>query len=146
MLPTSTWPKIHLPADRYFGPDPEQKRIALDLYESVASVPLLCPHGHVDPRIFADPSYTFGNPTEMLVTPDHYVHRMLYSQGIPVEALGLPRRDGSPADIDPRKVWQTFADNFHLFRSTPSGLWLNHELVSVFGVEYRLSGESAQYI
>jgi glucuronate isomerase len=144
--PTSTWPRIHLPADRYFSPDPQQKRIAQDLHESVAGLPLICPHGHVDPRIFADPNYTFGNPTELLVTPDHYVHRMLYSQGIPVEALGLPRRDGSPADIDPRKVWQTFADNFHLFRATPSGLWLNHELVSVFGVDYRLSGETAQYI
>jgi glucuronate isomerase len=142
----STWPRIHLPADRYFGPDPQQKHVALGLYEGVAGLPLLCPHGHVDPRIFADPNYTFGNPTELLVTPDHYVFRLLYSQGIPVEALGLPRRDGARVDTDPRKVWQTFADNFHLFRATPSGLWLTHELASLFGVEYRLRGDSAQYI
>ncbi len=142
----STWPKVHLPADRYLGPDRQQKRIAQDLYESVASLPLLCPHGHVDPAIFADPDYHFANPTELLVTSDHYVFRLLYSQGIPLERLGKPRRDGGPVETDPRKVWQVFAENFHLFRATPSGLWLTNELFSVFGVEYRLTGESGQYI
>jgi glucuronate isomerase len=142
----STWPRIHLPADRYFGPGRQQKRVAQGLYESVAGLPLLCPHGHVDPRIFADPSYSFGDPTQLLVIPDHYVFRMLYSQGIPPEALGLPRRDGSPVDAGPRRIWQTFAENFHLFRATPSGLWLTHELSSVFGVEYLLCADSAQYI
>ncbi len=71
---------------------------------------------------------------------------MLYSQGVPMEALGLARQDGGPVETDHRKIWQTFADHFHLFRGTPTGMWLAHELLSVFGVEEKLSGESAQRI
>jgi glucuronate isomerase len=136
--------KIHLPEDRYFGPDPRQKRIAQKLYERVAGLPLICPHTHVDPKMFSDPDYTFGNPAEMLIIPDHYVFRMLYSQGVPLETLGIPRRDGGAVETDPRKIWQVFAEHFHLFRGTPTGLWLNHELASVFGVTDKLTGETAQ--
>jgi len=138
--------KIFLPEDRYFGPDPKQKEIAGQLYGLVADLPLLCPHGHVEPRIFADPDYAFGTPTEVLIIPDHYVYRMLYSQHIPLEALGIPRRDGGEVETDHRKIWQTFAENFYLFRGTPTGMWLNHELVSVFGVTDKLTGESAQAV
>jgi len=126
-------PKIFLPEDRYFGPDPGQKEIAVQLYQTVANLPLICPHGHVDPRLFSDPDYKFGNPAELLIIPDHYVFRMLYSQGIPLEKLGVPRRDGGPVETDPRKIWQLFADNFYLFRGTPTGMWLAHELVDVLG-------------
>lgn len=142
----TTRPKIHLPEERYFGPDARQKEIAGQLYQSVAGLPLICPHGHVDPRLFADPDYRFGNPAELLIIPDHYVFRMLYSQGVSMESLGIPRRDGGPVEIDPRKIWQTFADNFYLFRATPTGMWLAHELRDVFGVEDKLTGESAQDI
>jgi glucuronate isomerase len=138
--------KIHLPDDRYLGPDPAQKEVALRLYRQVADLPLVCPHGHVDPRMFADPDYAFGTPTELLIIPDHYVFRMLYSQGIPLEKLGVPRRDGGPVESDHRRIWQTFAENFYLFRGTPTGMWLNHELVSVFGVADKLNGQSAQRI
>ncbi|MBP2672871.1 MAG: uxaC, partial [candidate division NC10 bacterium] len=82
--------KVHLPDDRYFGPDPRQKEIAQRLYTQVANLPLICPHGHVDPRMFADPDYSFGSPADLLIVPDHYVFRMLYSQGVPMEALGIP--------------------------------------------------------
>lgn len=140
------WPRLSLPADRFFGPDPGQKDIAQRLYETVATLPLVCPHGHVDPRIFADPDYVFGNPAELFITPDHYVFRMLYSQGIPLERLGIPRRDGAPVETDPRRIWRTFAENFHLFRATPIGLWLCHEMASVFGVEYKLNADTADYI
>lgn len=139
-------PKIHLPDDRYFGPDPRQKEIAQELYGKVSDLPLLCPHGHVDPRIFADPDYAFGTPTDVLIIPDHYIYRMLYSQGIPLEALGIPRRDGGEVEKDPRKIWQTFAENFFLFRGTPTGMWLNHELASVFGITDKLTAESARVI
>jgi glucuronate isomerase len=140
----SRYPKIHLPEDRYFGPDPKQKAVARELYERTADLPLICPHTHVDPKLFADPDYAFGNPAELLIIPDHYVFRMLYSQGVPLEKLGIPRRDGAPVETDPRKIWQIFAENFHLFRGTPTGLWLAHELVSVFGCRDKLTGESAQ--
>ena len=122
-------PKVFLPPDRYFDPNPRQKEIAERLYGCVAQAPLVCPHGHVDPRMFADPNYTFGTPTELLLIPDHYVFRMLYSQGIPLERLGISRRDGNNGGADHRQIWQTFAEHFYLFRSTPTGIWLTHELL-----------------
>jgi glucuronate isomerase len=141
-----THPKWHLPADRYFDPDPTQRRIAQELYESVADLPLICPHGHVDPRLFADENAIFGTPAELLIIPDHYVFRMLYSQGIPLERLGIPRADGGPVEQDHRRIWRVFAENFYLFRGTPSGMWLSNELHEVFGVEEKLTGETAQVI
>jgi glucuronate isomerase len=96
--------------------------------------------------MFADPNYDFGSPADLLIIPDHYVTRMLYSQGVPMEKLGVPRKDGKPVEHDPRKAWQVFAEHFSLFRGTPTGMWLAHELVSLFGVEEKLTGESAQRI
>jgi len=139
-------PKIFLPDDRYFDPHPRQKEIAQRLYAMVADLPLVCPHGHVDPRLFADPDCSFGTPTQLLLIPDHYVFRMLYSQGIPLETLGIPRLDGGAVEQDHRKIWQIFAENFYLFRGTPTGMWLTHELQAVFGIEDKLTGESAQDI
>ena len=135
-----------LAADRYFDPNPEQRRLARRLYESVAALPIVSPHGHVDPRLFADEQATFGTPTELLIIPDHYIFRLLYSQGITLEALGIPRRDGGWVESDHRRIWQIFAEHFYLFRGTPSGLWLRHELHDVFGVTDKLTGESAQRI
>ena len=134
-------PRVALtrPEYRYFDPDPAQKEVALDLYRQVAKLPLLCPHGHVDPRVFADPDYVFGTPTDLIIIPDHYVFRMLYSQGISMESLGIPTSDGTPTETDHRKVWQIFADHFYLFRGTPTGMWLDDELAGVFGVEYKLT-------
>jgi glucuronate isomerase len=139
----STW---QLDPDRFFDPDPVQRRVARELYDGVATLPIVSPHGHVDPRLFADEDATFGTPADLLIIPDHYVFRMLYSQGIPLESLGVPRVDGSPVEQDHRKVWQIFADNFYLFRGTPSGIWLTQELIEVFGIEQKLSGETAQAI
>jgi len=139
-------PKLFLPDDRYFDPNPRRKEIAQHLYAAAADLPLVCPHGHVDPRMFADEDYSFGTPVDLLIIPDHYVFRMLYSQGIPLEKLGVPRLDGGEVESDHRAIWQTFAENFCLFRGTPTGMWLAHELHSVFGVEDKLTGESAQDI
>lgn len=120
--------------DRLFSPDPATRGVARELYARVADLPLVCPHGHVDPRLFADPAATFGSPADLFIIPDHYVTRMLYSQGVSLEALGVPRRDGGPVEVDHRRIWRLFCENFHLFRGTPSGLWLCHELEAVFGV------------
>jgi len=141
-----THSKWHLPPDRYFGPDPTQRRIARELYELVADLPIISPHGHVDPRLFASEAATFGTPTELLIIPDHYVFRMLYSQGIPLEALGIPRADGGPVEHDHRQIWQIFADNFRLYRGTPTGTWLAHEIHVVFGIEEKLTSQTAQAI
>jgi glucuronate isomerase len=141
---------LALPEDRYFDPDPQQKQIALDLYRLVADKPLVCPHGHVDPRMFADPDYAFGSPADLLLIPDHYIFRMLYSQGIPLEQLGVPRapwsEDGGAVESDHRKIWQIFADNFYLFRGTPTGMWLADEFYNVFGVRQKLNSQTAQAI
>ncbi len=139
-------PSLNLPPDRYFDVDPGQKKIAMELYSLVAKAPLVCPHGHVDPKMFADPDYSFGTPTDLLLIPDHYVFRMLYSQGIPLEKLGIPQRDGSAIEADHRKIWQIFGDNFYLFRGTPTGIWLAHELHDVFGINVKLTGETAREI
>ena len=139
-------PLIHLPADRYFDPDPAQKEVALNLYSLAADLPYICPHGHADPRMFADPDYSFGSPVDMIIFPDHYVFRMLYSQGIPLERLGIPRRDGQPVECDHRTIWQLFGEHFYLFRGTASGLWLTQVLYDVFGVRQKLNGDTAQEI
>lgn len=124
---------------RYLSSD-----LAYDLYRQAADLPLVCPHGHVDPRLFAEEDYRFGSPVELLLIPDHYVFRMLYSQGIPLEALGIPRRDGGGTEGDHRKIWQLFAERFYLFRGTPTGIWLRDELRTVFGIDEKLSGQNAQ--
>lgn len=135
-----------LSPDRFFDPDPAQRRVARQLYQAIAGLPLICPHGHVDPAIFVDPDYRFGSPAELLIIPDHYITRMLYSVGVPLEALGVPRLDGGPVEQDHRKIWQIFAEHFHLFRGTPSGAWLAAELAEVFGVTEKLNGQTAQAI
>jgi glucuronate isomerase len=143
---------MNMNPNRYFDPDPTQRALARELYDSVAARPLICPHGHVDPRLFADPDYSFGSPVDLLIIPDHYVFRMLYSQGIALEALGVPPSpptplpDGERGEVDHRQIWQTFADHFHLFRGTPTGVWFNDELSNIFGVEEKLNSASAQRI
>lgn len=135
-----------LAPDRFFDPEPGQRRVARALYDAIANLPIVCPHGHVDPRLLADENATFGTPTDLFIIPDHYVFRMLYSQAVPLAALGIPRRDGDPVETDHRQIWQTFADHFYLFRGTPSGAWLAHELYDVFGIQQKLSSATAQTI
>lgn len=135
-----------LSPDRFFDPDPATRRIARELYASVAGLPIVSPHGHVDPRLLADPDATFGTPADLFIIPDHYVFRMLYAQGVPLEALGVPRVDGGETETDPRKIWQLFAEHYHLFRGTPSGAWLDQELVELFGIGEKLNGANAQAV
>lgn len=142
-MPTPRW---NLSPDRFFDPEPAQRKLARELYESVRDLPLICPHGHVDPRLLADPAYDFGTPADLLIIPDHYIFRMLFSQGVPMEAMGVPRIDGGQVEQDHRRIWQTFADHFHLFRGTPTGIWLAAEFSEVFGVETKLSSDTAQEI
>ena len=130
--------------DRLFPSDPVQRPIARRLYAQVAGLPIISPHGHTDPAWFAGDE-AFANATELLLVPDHYVFRMLYSQGIPLDALGIPRADGSRAAVDPRAAWRMFAERFHLFRGTPSSMWLNHVFHDVFGLDVRLDAGTADH-
>ena len=134
-----------LEPDRFFDSDPAIRRVARTIYEETRALPLVCPHGHVDPALLAEDS-PFPEPTALLITPDHYIYRMLYSRGIPLEELGIPARDGSPVTSDPRRIWQTFADNYYLFRGTPTGAWLDYELYDVFGIDVRLTSDTASRV
>ncbi|MEM7264074.1 MAG: glucuronate isomerase, partial [Planctomycetota bacterium] len=131
-----------LNADRFFDPNPTVRDIARGLYRSVAELPLVCPHGHVDPALLAK-NEPFPNPSELIIVPDHYVFRMLYSQGVGLEQLGIPSKDGTPGETDPRKIWQTFGENFYLFRGTPTRAWIEQEFEEVFGIDVPLNGETA---
>jgi glucuronate isomerase len=140
---TIPWP---LAPDRCFSPEPTRRALARQLYEQVRDLPLVCPHGHVDPALLADPAATLGTPAELFIIPDHYVFRMLYSQGVALEALGVPASDGTGVESDHRAIWRRFARHFHLFRGTPTGLWLHDELVNVFGVREKLDEASADRV
>jgi glucuronate isomerase len=132
-------------SDRYFPANPVLLPAAKILYESAANLPLVCPHGHVDPRLFSEADYHFGNPVELMIQPDHYVLRILHSQGVAYESLGIPV-NGSPVEQDPQKIWQTFADHFYCYAATPTGLWIGDELAEVFGIEERLNSRNAAAI
>ncbi|HEV8356661.1 MAG TPA: glucuronate isomerase [Gemmatimonadales bacterium] len=131
--------------DRGFDPDPGVRRVARELYAETRELPIVSPHGHVDPRLLADDE-PFPEPTALIVAPDHYILRMLYSRGIPLERLGIPPRAGGDAERDPRKVWQLVGDHYHLFRGTPTAMWLDYELSRVFRVEKKLEAGTAQAV
>lgn len=131
--------------DRGFPFPAEQRSIAREIYGETKDLPLICMHGHVEPEVFAD-DIPFADPAQLLIVPDHYVFRMLASQGIEPARLGVPRLDGVPVETDSRKIWRTFCENWKLFRGTPSRYWLEHELVEVFGVDLAPSAETADTI
>ena len=122
--------------DRLFPAEPKIRAIARELYAEVKDLPIVSPHGHTDPAWFAL-NEPFGNATELLLQPDHYLFRMLYSQGVRLEDLGI----GSP--VDPRAAWRILAEHHHLFHGTPSRIWLDWVFAEVFGLDVRLSGETA---
>ena len=137
--------KFELHPDRFFDPEPQVRKIARELYENVKKLPIVSPHGHVDPRILAE-NTPFPDPAELILIPDHYIFRMLYSQGIPLEKLGIPTIDGTEVEKDHRKIWQIFCENFYLFAGTPTGVWLNHEFVEVFGIDEKPNSKNAMAI
>ena len=132
---------LQLHPDRLLPADPKTRDIARALYAEVADLPIISPHGHTDPAWFATDA-AWDNATELLIAPDHYVYRMLYSQGLDLDALRVPRIDGVTA-TDPRAAWRLFASHYHLFRGTPSRMWLDHVFADVFGFETLLDAASA---
>ncbi|MFL6427551.1 MAG: glucuronate isomerase [Acidobacteriaceae bacterium] len=128
-------PLLH--PDRLFPANTEVREIARRIFSEIRDLPILSPHGHTDPRWFAD-NTPFPDPTALFLLPDHYILRMLYSQGIAMETL----REGA----DPKKaqeVWRLFAAHYHLFRGTPTRLWLDYVFQELFGLDVRLSKETA---
>lgn len=125
--------------DRLFPVDASVRNIARELYASIRDLPIVSPHGHTDPAWFAL-NQPFGNATELLLRPDHYLFRMLYSQGVRLEDLGIgPHK----ASYDPRAAWRILAERWHLFRGTPSRLWLDWVFAEVFHFRAMLSAETS---
>ena len=129
--------------DRLFPSDPAQRSIARALYATTNALPIISPHGHTDPSWFAG-NAPFANATDLLLAPDHYLFRMLVSQGVPLEKLGVPSRAG-PSKADPREAWRLFAANYFLFRGTPSEMWLSQVFAEVFGLDVALGADTADH-
>jgi glucuronate isomerase len=130
-----------LDANRLFPADPAARAVAAKLYATVRDLPIISPHGHTDPRWFAE-NKPFPNPAALFIQPDHYIFRMLYSQGVSLESLGIPQVDGKEF-ADPREVWRIFARHYYLFRGTPTRLWLDYAFQELFGLTDRLSPANA---
>lgn len=126
--------RYELHPDRFFDPDLSVRTAARAIYECISVLPIVSPHGHVDPALFAD-NKPFPNPAELFIIPDHYLFRMLYSQGIPLASLGIPSINGSAVEKDPRKIWQLFCNNYHLYSGTPTGVWLDYELNVILDIK-----------
>ena len=135
---------LTLHPDRLFPSDPRTRDIARALHATVRDLPIISPHGHTDPRWFAYDE-AFANPADLLIVPDHYAFRMLMSQGVRLDELGVPTVDGSATETDPRLIWRRFADHYHLFRGTPSRMWLDWVFAQAFGIDVRLEAASADH-
>ena len=130
---------LSLHPDRLFPADAATRDIARALYAEIAGLPIVSPHGHTDPSWFAR-NQPFGDATDLLLRPDHYVFRMLYSQGVALADLGV----GPGGDkADPREAWRILANHWHLFRGTPSRMWLDWVFVEGFGIEVMLAPETS---
>jgi len=136
---------LELSPDRLFPADAMTRGLARALYATVKDLPIVSPHGHTDPQWFADDA-PFPDASSLFITPDHYVFRMLYSQGVRLDDLGIARRDGKPVDSDARRIWHVFAEHWPLFRGTPTRIWFEHALTEVFGIREHLTAESADRI
>jgi len=139
---TNTMPQLD--PDRLLPLDARSRDLARELYSGISDLPIISPHGHTDPAWFAE-NTPFANAAELFVIPDHYVFRMLVSQGIPLESLGVPRVDGGPVEQDPRAIWRLFAENYFLLRGTPSQLWIDHSFEHVFDISDNLTAATADH-
>ena len=133
---------LRLDPARIFPAERTVRRIAVALFEGVRRLPIVSPHGHADPAWFADDA-PFEDAASLILTPDHYLLRMMASQGVALESLGVPPLDDGPFETDARVIWRRFAEHYHLFRGTPSRLWLDHVFAEIFGLKVRLEAETA---
>ena len=130
--------------DRFFPPDPGVRALARALFDGIKDLPVISPHGHTDPRWFAE-NEPFSDPASLLVTPDHYVVRMLISQGVGFEELGVAPLDDTQQPVDSEAVWHCFAKHYHLFRATPTRLWLDHTFETLFDLHDPLGPKTADH-
>lgn len=132
---------LTLHPDRALPADPGTRVVARQILDRTAGLPIVSPHGHVDAGMLAR-NEPFADPAGLLVTPDHSLLRLLVSQGVPLDTLGVPAA-GRLVTADPREVWRAFAAHWHLFRGTPTRFWMEYVLAEVFGVAEAPSADSA---
>jgi glucuronate isomerase len=133
---------LHLDPERFFPAEPGVRRIAVQLFASVERLPIVSPHGHTDPAWFAG-NAPFEDAVSLLLWPDHYLLRMLLSVGLTLESLGIQPNDAASVEQDRRLIWRRFAEQFRVFRATPSRLWLEHVFAAVFNLSVRLEPDTA---
>lgn len=137
--------ELTLNEDRLFPAEETMRSIAGRIYKEIADLPIISPHGHTDPVWFAN-NDPFSDPADLLIVPDHYVFRMLFSHGVSMESLGIKKPRGAagePSETDPRKIWQRFAEHYYLFAGTPTRMWHDWVYHEVFGLRETLSSETA---
>jgi glucuronate isomerase len=137
---------MSLDPQRYFPTDPAQRRIAAELFAGIEKLPIVSPHGHTDPAWFATDA-PFEDAVSLLLWPDHYLLRLLYSAGVSLESIGIAPREGSGGAVeqDRRRIWRRLADHYYIFRGTPCRAWLDHTFVEVFGLDRPFGPDSADY-
>ncbi|MET0975571.1 MAG: glucuronate isomerase [Leifsonia sp.] len=137
--------KLQLDQDRLFPSDPATRDVARSLYERVADLPIISPHGHVDPALLVDDE-PFPNPAELFIRFDHYVTRLMHAAGVTLDALGIPDREAGGDPASPREVWRTFSAHWHLYAGTASGYWLQSTFSELFGVDVHPDSANADAV
>ena len=130
--------------DRLFPSDTFTRVLARELFENIETLPIISPHGHCDPSWFSE-NKRFPNPAQLFVTPDHYIFRMLVSQGLTLNELGIKTLDDSVFENDPQKIWKKFSENYYLFRGTPTAMWLDYSFEKVFGITELLTPATSDF-
>ena len=137
---------VRLDPDRFFPSDPAQRRVAAELFAGIEKLPIISPHGHTDPAWFAH-DQPFEDAVSLLLWPDHYLLRLLYSVGVTLKSIGIAPQDGSGGEVesDRRKIWRRFAEHYYIFRGTPCRSWLDHTFLEVFGLDRAFGPQTADY-
>jgi len=130
--------------DRLFPTDEQTHGLSRSLYASIKDLPIISPHGHCEPSWFSK-NKRFPDPAQLFVVPDHYVFRMLISQGFTLSELGVNPIDGSKFEKDPKEIWRRFSENYYLFRGTPTAIWLDYSFEKVFGISEPLTADTSEF-
>jgi glucuronate isomerase len=140
MSPTS---ELGLHPDRLLPSEPGLRATARQLYDSVKDLPIISPHGHVPPQWLAE-DIPFSNPTSLLITPDHYVNRMLHAHGVELSKLGVGQPDLT--EDQSREAFSMLCTHWSAYRGTPVRLWFDTQLGEVFDVKVQPTAETADQI
>ena len=133
-----------LDPNRLFPIEKKTKEIAKKLYNSIENIPIISPHGHTNPYWFSE-NKPFENPSELFITPDHYVFRMLFSQGVDLASLGILEINTNKRERDPKKIWKIFTKNYYLFNGTPTKIWLDYVFEKLFFINKPLNEKTADF-